>query len=228
MDRSRILEKIKKALALADNAAATPGEAVAALNSAQKMMAHYGVTEKELGAVGYGHEAIKTAVQAGKSIPAYLSAMTALVRRAFGVECVFQKEIRRTDANWTINYFGPDHRVAMACYTHTVLFRAVEKGWAEHLARNQHLKKERGARTGYVMGWMDAVAKQVMELRMTEEEKAGTAIVKAQLFPDVRKNNGRNMSIDRDALNAGRADGNAFKIHRPMNGGASETKMIGA
>jgi hypothetical protein len=36
------------------------------------------------------------------------------------------------------------------------------------------------------------------------------------------------MSIDRDALNAGRADGNAFKIHRPMNGGASETKMIGA
>ena len=153
-------------------------------------------------------------------------AMTALMRKAFGVECVFNKEIRVSDANWTINYFGPEHRVAMATYTHTVLFRAVEKGWAKHLDDHPYLKKERGARTGYVMGWMAAVEKQVLELRMTDEEKVGTAIVKAERFPLVKKNDGRNMSIDGRALRAGMADGNGFALHRPMNGKA-ETRMIG-
>jgi hypothetical protein len=227
MDRNRILEKIQKALNLANNAGATPGEAVAALNSAQKMMAKYGIDEKELGAVGYGHEFIKTAVQASKSIPAYLSAITGLVRKAFGVECVFKPEIRVSDYNWTIYYFGPEARVAMATYTHTVLFRAVEKGWAEHLRRNPHLKKERGARTGYVMGWIEAVRAQVMELRMTEEEKAGTALIKSQIFPSVKVDKGRKMDIDGRAMRAGMRDGQGFSIHRPVNGAANKTLMIG-
>jgi hypothetical protein len=225
MDRKRILEKIQKALNLAKDGAATAGEAAAAMNSAQKMMAHYEIDEKELGLVGIGRERIRTAIQASKNIPLHMSALNSLVCRAFGVRCVMEAEIRVSDPNWTINYFGPEHRIAMAAYTHVVLQRAIDKGWAQFLSANPHLKKERGARTGYVLGWVSAASQQVMQLSMTDVEKAGTDLLVEQEFPDVTKSKARKMAIDRDAANAGTRDGKGFSIHRPMNQGAEALKI---
>lgn len=227
MDRNRILEKIQKALNLSKDSGATPGEVAAALNSAQKMMAKYGVDEKELGAVGYGRERVQTAIQAGMKHPQHLAIMVSLIADAFGVRSVWQREIRKTDPNWTINYFGPEHRVAMAIYTHQVLYRAIEKGWAEALIKSPYLKKERGGRTGFYMGWIAEVRKQVHELAMTEEEVAGTDLVLKDAFPTLRTGKTSGTKGLYETAQAGRDAAGDFRLHRPMGGGAAERLRIG-
>lgn len=227
MDRNRILEKIQKCLNLAKNGAATEGEAAAALNSAQAMMRKYGVDEKELGAVGYGKERIQCPIQAGKKAPLHLLHLIDLIKKAFGVKPVMTREVRVSDASWTIVYFGPEHRVVMAGYAHAVIARSMEKGWTEFQRRNPHLKGERGARTGFYIGWIEAVRKQVMELAMTEEEEAGTDIVMRQDFPSLVKTKASNMRVDGGAMAAGMNAGSDFKLHRPMGGGAAERLRIG-
>src|SRR5438045_1102160 len=157
MERSRILEKIQKALNLANDAGATPGEAAAALNSAQKLMAKFAVEETELGLVGMGTAKVQVSIQAGKKVPMSLTYLISLLRKACGVEAMVHTEVRISDPSWCVTYYGPQHRVEMAAYLHHVLTRSIEKGWALHLKANPHLKGERGAKTGYYAGWSEGV-----------------------------------------------------------------------
>jgi hypothetical protein len=228
MDRNRILEKIQKALNLAKNGAATEGEAAAALNSAQAMMRKYGVDEKELNGVGYGKEKIQCPIQAGKKAPAHLLHMIALIKRAFGVKPIMNREVRVSDPSWTIEYFGPEHRVVMAVYTHAVLFRAMEKGWQAHLKANPHLKGDRGARSGFYIGWIEAVKKQVMELAMTPEEEERTNALVEATHGALSKVRASKTALDGGAFAAGMSNGSDFKLHRPMGGGAAERLRLGA
>lgn len=227
MDRNRILEKIQKALNLAKNSAATEGEAAAALNSAQAMMRKYGVDEKELGAVGYGKERIQCPIQAGKKLPVHLARLIDLIKKAFGVKPVVEREVRVSDASWTVNYFGPEHRVVMAGYAHQVLARAMEKGWQKFQAENPQLKGERGGRSGFYIGWIEAVRKQVMEMAMTEEEVAGTDLVISKEDGHLTKIKSSNTKLDGGAFSAGMQNGSDFKLHRPMGGNAAERLRIG-
>lgn len=227
MDRNRVLEKIQKCMNLANNAGASEGEAAAALNSAQAMMRKYGVDEKELGAVGYGKERIQCPIQAGKKLPIHLATLVGLIRKAFGVKPVVEREVRVSDASWTINYFGPEHRVVMAVYAHQVMARAMEKAYRDFQAGNPHMKGIRGGRTGFYMGWLETVAQQVQDLGMTDEEKVGTMAVVERETSGLVKTGVNNMKVTADSMSAGAAAGDAFKLHRPMGGSAAERKRIG-
>lgn len=216
MDRNKVLSKIQKCMNLSKSS--EPHEAAAALRQAQKLMEAHSISKDDLDRVGYSSEKVFVPIQANKKLPAALARLVILVRKAFGVEAVMGREVRVSDLSYTVTYIGPDHRVAMASYTHTVIFRAMNKGWTAHLAAHPYLKGDRGARAGYQLGWLDAIEAQVMELRMTDEEATGTELVKTQLFPTLVKSKSSNMRVSGSALAAGMADGKGFALHRPVNG----------
>ena len=216
MDRNKVLSKIEKCMNLSKSS--EPHEAAAALRQAQKLMETYNISKDDLDRVGYSAEKVFVPIQANKKLPAALARLVILVRKAFGVEAVMGSEVRVSDRSYTVTYIGPDHRVAMATYTHTVIFRAMNKGWTAHLAAHPYLKGDRGARAGYQLGWLDAIETQIMELRTTEEEAVGTELVKTQLFPTLVNSKTSNIRISGSALAAGRSDGAGFALHRPMNG----------
>src|ERR1700733_4555799 len=109
MDRAKILDKIQKCLSL--GASPNEHEAAAAMRQAQKLMERHGVTEAEIGLIGMGKETVQTSIQAGKKVPLNLSAITSLVMRAFGVKAVYRRFLLKTDYNFAVSYYGPEHRV---------------------------------------------------------------------------------------------------------------------
>lgn len=221
MDRAKALDKIQKCLALSKSA--NEHEAARALAQAQKMMESFGVSEAELGAIGFCFETFKTTIQrgSGKIAPKTLTTITNLVQRAFGVEAVLSGSVRETDVNYEVKYFGPEHRVLMAMYAHEVIARTVERNWQQFLKENPHLKGRPGGRAGFYVGWCSAVSDTVMAFAVQPEERTGTSIAKHNYY-------GRELStvaankqkLFGSALDAGLQAGQGFRLHTPMNGTA--------
>lgn len=214
MDRAKVLDKIQKCLALSKSA--NEHEAAAAMRQAQALMRKYGVTDAELGTIGYTCESVKTTIQAGKKVPMILTVVVDLVRHAFGVEAVIERDVRVSALNFGVNYFGPEHRVMLAVYAHVVISRAVEKAWKQFLKENPVYKERPGGRAGFYCGWIAEVKKTVEEFAMTEEEQSGTNLVKKQRYGNnlVVAKSGQRLYSGAVTGGAGAADG--FSLSRPV------------
>lgn len=112
MDRAKLLSRIQKCLNLSKSS--EPHEAAAALRQAQKMMEVFGVTERELGAIGYTGEKVSCPIQAGDKVPPTLNMLIHMLREAFGVRSVLSREVRISDASFCVHYFGPEDRTMLA------------------------------------------------------------------------------------------------------------------
>lgn len=216
MDREKVLDKIKKCMALSSSP--NEHEAAAALRQAQKLMERHGVTDSELGAIGYAVEKVLTTVQATKTIPITISCVTHIVARAFGVKPVITRVVRVSDRNFEVHYFGPEHRVMIAGYTHVVISRAVEKAWQAYSKINPRTKSVLGARASFYLGWCDTVESTVMEFGMTQDEKDRTNALVEREFPIVKKGVIGSVPIYGDVERAGAGAGQGFQLHRPMTG----------
>lgn len=229
MDREDVLRKIK---ACFDRAKSTDSENEAAicLRQAQGMMRKHGISEEDLGAVGYGHETVDTSIQVGRgrkgkggtrkspTVPVTLAVIINLMADAFGVRPVVKAALRKTDLCWSITYYGPRDRALLASYAHVVVSRAVEAGWQDYLTINPHYRQKTGGRAGYYIGWINTVQKQIEEFAMTPEEVAGTELViQRQTGGALTKQGVSNQGIYNGPKNAGAEDGESFKLHRPVN-----------
>ena len=218
MDTKRIIEKIKKCMALGKSSNAH--EAAAAMRQAQKMMEQHGLTEDDIEGSSYGNEAVECPIQAGKKVPVHLTAFVNLIIKAFQVKAVIERNLRVSDYSYRIRYFGPSHRVATAGYAHVVIFRAMEAAWREHLENNPSWKGVRGARLSFMIGWLDEISSKVEAIGWPAEEEArtelmvdshyGKSLVKAS-------GKGRRFSTFGCVADEGRAAASGFEINRPMN-----------
>lgn len=214
MDRTRILEKIQKCFNLSKSS--NPGEAANALRQAQKMMELHGVSERELGAVGIGNEKVSLPVQVNKKVPLWLLHLSALIKKAFGVKTVIEHEVRVSDASYAFRYFGPEDRVMLAGYTTTVIYRELNRQWAQHLKDHPYLKGDRGARSGFFIGWLQTVEQTVIEFGMTDNELAGTELVKNAHYDTLVKSKASNLKVLGSTLGAGSSAGADFRLHKPI------------
>lgn len=228
MDRAKVLDKIQKCLALSKSP--NEHEAAAALRQAQKLMEKHGITDADLGAIGYGSEKVDTTIQVGKgrrnkktgtytppSIPVALAFIVDLMERAFCVRPVYGADRRKTDLNWNVTYYGREDRVLLAAYAHTVVARAVDAAWRDYLTVNPHYRQYKGGRAGFYIGWIKAVSAQVESLAMTDEERAATDLVLRREGVRLSTVSTTNQRFSSNAANAGASAGESFKLHRPVN-----------
>lgn len=216
MDRTKVLDKIQKCLALGKSP--NEHEAAAAMRQAQKLMERHGVTEQEIGFIGFASETVQTAIQSGKKVPLTLQAITGLVLRAFGVKGVYSRVLLKKDYNFAVKYYGPEHRVMLAAYAHEVMSRSVEGAWQQYLKANPHAKGKHGARAGFYLGWVHAVSAKVTDFGMEDSERVATEAL-------INKDNGQlskpvenKQKVYNSTMQAGAARGESFNLHRPMNG----------
>lgn len=226
MDRESVMRKIAKCMALASDARGDATTAAVALAQAQKLMARHGVTEQELGAYGYTQETIKTAIQCGKVVPIVLNAVVSLMQRAFGVKAVMARGVRVSDYNWDVVYWGPEHRVMLATYAHTIVSRTLDKAWATYIKENPHRKGAHGARAGFYLGWISEVTQTIEDFGWSDEDKRGTELAQAQFYGrELGKARASKQGVRSREIDAGREAGESFKLHRPVAG--SERLKLG-
>lgn len=215
MDKQKILDKIKKCMALSKSANAH--EAAAALRQAQSLMRKHGITEDEVEALGYGSERVQIPVQANIKLPLYLAYFIDLIKHAFGVEPVMGRSRRLTDVSYDVTYFGPVARVMMASYAHEVCWKAMTRSYNEWLKANPWRRGERGVRTGFYLGWIDEVRGKVEAIGFTEDEKEKTELVIKNQNLKLSATRSAQMNISRSANVAGAASAADFHIHRPID-----------
>ena len=219
MDRARLIDKIRKCLAL--SASPEPHEAAAALRQAQKLAAAHGVTDAELGLASYASEKVDCPLQAGKKLPETLATLTSLMQRAFGVKVTVHREIRVSDPSWCVTYYGKSDRVALAAYSHRVVWRAMNAAWTAHLKTRPNLKGQQGTRSGFLAGWLWGVDRTVTDLGMSEEEKNELQAYLEQEVPSVKDGKTAETSKVKhrsDTLRAGLVAAKDFSLHRPIGG----------
>lgn len=215
MDRAKVMDKIQKCLNLGKSS--NEHEAAAAMRQAQKLMELYDVSERELGAIGYTNEKVQTAIQAGIKIPLGLSRIASLVCHAFGVKAVFGREKLVSDLNFSVSYFGPEHRVILAGYAHVVIARALEAAWKAHMKANPGDKGVTGARAGFQVGWLESVRKSVEEFACTEEETVGTQLAMDNHYGhELSRGVANKQRVCSGTMQAGASAGQGFRIHRPV------------
>jgi hypothetical protein len=230
-DRSKIVAKIKKCLALGKSS--EPHEAAAAMRQAQKMMQAHGITEGEVDGLDVGHAVGSFKERAKRQAPTYAQHLATLVSRAMGVKAVFEERLTGKHVRWAVRYFGCHGRAEMAAWCHEVLMRAMAQAYKEYQDQQDELTRairsvHRGGmpKLGFFVGWIASVQQQVERFGFPEEEEKKLDLVKAEYYgKSLTPNKTRTRSVSQDALDAGRAAGASFRLHRPMDG--APRKLLG-
>lgn len=224
MDRAKLLDKIKKCMALGKSP--NEHEAAAALRQAQKLIQRHGVTEMELGAIGISRAKVLVPIQTSTKFPRYLNALLQVVKQACGVRPIITSEVRLSDLSYVIYYYGPEHRTVMAEYAHTVLFSAMNKSWTQYLKDRPYLKKERGVRSSYLLGWLEGVRDNVYDYGITEEETSGINMLVKSHYGDINTATLSHTVVYNSILRDGVQSGESFKLLRGMDGQANDAKLL--
>lgn len=166
-DKDRILDKIRKCLALA--ASSNEHEAAAAMRQAQKLMELYGIGEADVLAAG----ASESSAHAGASSkpPKWENYLASTVAHAFGCDLLFSGSYR--GGKWI--FVGVGARPEVAQYAFAVLFRQLRRSRAafivEKCRRLKTINKTRRADL-FCLAWVGAVRSKALAMAIPDEETA--------------------------------------------------------
>lgn len=211
MDDPRILDKIKKCLALSQSS--EPHEAAAALRQAQKLMEAHGVDQLQLKLADIGEAQIRSGASATKPKD-WETQLLALVGKAFGCKLLWTSHY----PYGYFTYIGLKAQVTLAEYTVQVLQRRLLRGRAAFVAGLSPYFS-RGRKTqeadGFCHGWVGAVSKTVHAFALAKETEDLIDHVKAQRSKGTQKVQARQAGYG--GLVAGQKAGASETIHRPVN-----------
>jgi len=197
-DRSKIIAKIKKCLAL--SVSSNEHEAAAALRQATKLMEANGITDMDVMAA----DATECAIKAGaKSQPAaWEAALAKRVADAFGCRLLFSPAwLFRDRGEWL--FIGCDPAPEIARYAFSVLVRQGKRVRAEHIAtklkRCKSVTKTRRADL-FSEGWVWSVVSKINAFAGTDEQRQIIDAYMAKRHPQVKpgkttdRNSGRRLT----------------------------------
>jgi len=228
-DRDKIIDKIKKCLAL--SASSNEHEAEAALRQAMKLMELHGITELDVLAA----EAVEAAAKAGASMkPANWEAMLAAkIGDAFGCRVLFSCNYGRP-GNWL--FIGLDPAPEIAQYAFSTLLRQAKSARQAHikgpLKRCKPATKTRRADL-FSDGWVHSVTGKINTFAGTPEHDKAVSAFLAKKYPDRgslksrNRNAGRRLSdLEHGDYFSGRSQGKDAQLNHGVNG-APERQALG-
>lgn len=230
MDRSKILDKIRKLQALAGDRAATPDEAAAAAAAIRRIMAEHGLDEADAAAAGISIEDVELHRTRRQTIDQLAGAV------AGATGCVHIMQV--SEAGLRVRYVGPDPAPVIAAYLHDVCYRAVEAA-AEAFRRSDDYRRRRKAKTRaaavktfkgamierlrvklYQLHWLTPAQRE--ELTQAYSRRTGAQLRSLAPVKAISRR-----ARYADALRAGNAAGRAVDINQPIATGG-EVKLVGA
>lgn len=220
MTNDRIIDKIKKCLALAQSS--NPNEAAVAMNQAQKLMQLHGITMKHVDRSSIGSAHVQS-YSVSKIKDWELRLMT-MIAGAFGCKIMWLRGFSGV-AFGRYELIGLKSQIEIAQYTCEVMQRKLLKARGEYV---NSLYTSRGAKTkaadAFCHGWVTAVSKTVSKFANPE----GVDELINETLQDMTNGNKADVQErkgDRASLMAGLAAGAGESIHRPMNTREEQLKL---
>lgn len=228
MDNKKIIEKIKKCLALSKSP--NEYEAAQALKHAQKLMEIYGLNnvDIELGKIAF----IDT--PCNKTFSKWQLQLLGLIQYAFGCGC-YQKIniLGKAELRW----YGFNNKAEIASYAYEVLLRQIKKARREFM--NTHLKRVRVAKNKtlrgdkFCEGWVLGTAHALTEREANKnEQNALDEWLKINLDnpktirPRTSSAKVANKTIDND-LEYGFNEGKNHELHTAINESRQPKNLLG-
>lgn len=227
MDNTRILDRIKKCLALSESP--EPHEAAAAMRQAQKLMEIHGISLAQVKMADIGEAQVKSKVSVSKPKD-YEVALVVNVAKAFGCKVLWTKS-----NSYNVNVFGSytiiglKSQIELASYTCDVMMRKLVKARAAFtnaLPSQMYRTKKTVEADGFCKGWVSTIKKTVVEFAHPEATQS--------LIDDYQKavTEGREAKVQQRVAGqngylAGKEAASKESIHRPVNG-AAKTLQISA
>lgn len=221
-NRDKILDKIKKCLAL--SASSNEHEAEAALRQARKLMESHGITDLEIQAAEAEERRAKSSVTAKPA--AWENTLAHRIAEAFGCRLIFSPGYWARRAEWM--FIGCGAMPEVAQYAFTVLLRQVKRARAEHikvnLKRCKLATKTRRADL-FCEGWVRAVTGKIAAFAGSEKQSIAIDTFVAVRYPELgslvttNRNDGRKLRDHEygDLTAGGRAGRNA-QLNRGVGG----------
>ncbi|KGJ92133.1 DUF2786 domain-containing protein [Colwellia psychrerythraea] len=226
MSDNKILNKIKKLLALAKSSNAN--EAAAALSRAQKLMQEHAITLTD---VDLADCSTAECVLDAKGVNKYEANLMHLISHAFGVEPV----VSYVQINWKVKakvcFLGISPQPELAQYCFDVLYRQLKQSRAQYI-RQQSKRCKPSTKTkrgdAFAEAWCLAVYQTIHKFALSDEQTALIKTYKENKFKDIEDGKPRDRtkgkSRSKDYL-AGVNAAENVRLDRPVNG--KETAKLG-
>lgn len=224
MDMSKILDKIKKCMALATSG--NEHEAAAAIRQARALMDKHGLTDDDLLAAEAGEAFSKASAM---SRPAHWEcALASVTADVFGCRVIFRERI--SCGEWVFIGVGANFEVAKYCFA--VLLRQVKKARAEHiktaLRRCKTATKTRRADL-FCEGWVRAATGKLDSMTLSERNQQALDAYVDKRYPVLStvkthdRNGGKKTLSGNDVADygAGLRSGRNAELNRGVGAGAA-------
>ncbi|WP_046018252.1 DUF2786 domain-containing protein [Marinomonas sp. S3726] len=213
MSNDRILDKIKKCLALAKSS--NGNEAATALRQAQILMEKHGVNQSTIDLSDVNSQTSG----AGKSQnpPRYHQHLVSTIAEAFAVKPIYHPSYKGTD----IEFIGFDSQPEVATYCYEVLYRQLikdRKNYMGTLSRYKRANKVRKADL-FAEAWVLGVYAKVMKFALTEKQEELVDLYIKQQHGKTEKMKSREHKVkkeDHSARLEGRLAGHNANLHSGM------------
>ena len=231
-DKSPIIEKIKKLLALA--ASSNEHEAALAASHAQRLLAAHNLALADIEARHKPGLADRVETSAAKNLPKWVRHLSGSVSAAFDCQAIHHP------ATGKLTFIGVGADVQVAAYTFAFLERTIRRLCSQYMKcsviASTPSRQRELMRLSYYLG---AVSTVTVRLR---EQKAQTPVTPGALVPlkeglikqamqelvAVRTIRSRKSYINSDAYTRGQADGKKVGIHQALGAGGKPERDLGA
>jgi len=222
VEKSPIVEKIKKLLALANSN--NEHEAALAASHAQRLLAEHNLAMADIEASNRPDKADKVETAVSKTLPKWMRHLSAGVSSAFDCQAIHHP------ATGKMTFIGVGADVQIAAYTFTYLDRTVRKlcgtymkGHVSGTIANRHRELMRHS---YYLGAVSTITTRLREQKVQTPVTTGALVlVKEGLIRQamneigkVRTMHSRRSYINSDAYSKGQADGNQVGINHGITG----------
>jgi hypothetical protein len=232
MDKSlaKVLDKIKKCLALSESA--NPHEAQAALRQARKLMELNGLSQSDVEASKATEQIIGVSSATRRHAARWVCSLAYLIASSFSCRAICSTG----PDGQRIIFIGLGSDPELAGYAFSVMRRQLvqaRKSFVRSLPAKVEAPAKRRQADYFVNGWLAAVYRLIEEFAGLDEE-ASSAInaFTQQMYPDLedapptRKRRARLCTqAEMDSYKLGLRIGSDSRIHRPVAGGHSQALL---
>lgn len=232
-DRDKIIDKIKKCLAL--SASSNEHEAEAGLRQARKLMEAHGVSDLDI--LAAEAEERRTRAGAASRPSNWETALASRVGGAFGCQVIFASALDPKSFDvagfWTFVGCGASPEVAH--YAFAVLFRQCKRAREEHIkARLKRCKPGTKTRRAdlFCEGWVRSVVGKIAAFACNSDQQSAIDAYVAKRYPALKdlaardRNDGRKLR-DHEHIDYffGQQSGKDAQLNRGVGGGATSLAL---
>lgn len=218
-DKKKVLDKVTKLMALANNPGANPNEAATAMRQARWLMSEYAIETDELRANQVEEASVPT--QTRRSPADWQHSLAATCAGAFDCSHLsYYHPLKGYCFKFLGKGIGPD----LASYSYSSLILQLQKARRDHVAQQKRCQLKTKRRRGqlFAEGWIQAVASKVREFAgdLDPETQADITAYLTVHHPELKRFDitpTEAKGHDRGSLAAGYRLGQRAQLHRGVN-----------